>query len=137
MTTESLRRTPAELGLPDAPVEARPADPPDDDLHALRIHGKKLRYAAELAQTSAKKKRAKRIKKLIKATRDFQTVLGDHQDAVLAAERMRTVLATADGELGFVAGRIAERELARRAEARAAWRDAWAKVDKAAKALHA
>lgn len=118
-------------------VRALPADPPDDDLHALRIHGKKLRYAAELAQTSAKKKRAKRIKKLIKATKDFQTVLGDHQDAVIAAERMRTVLATADGELGFVAGRIAERELGRRAEARATWRAAWAKVDKAAKALHA
>ncbi|MGW5722708.1 CHAD domain-containing protein [Amycolatopsis sp. NPDC003865] len=118
-------------------VRALPADPPDDDLHALRIHGKKLRYAAELAQTSAKKKRAKRIKALIKATKDFQTVLGDHQDAVIAAERMRTVLATADGELGFVAGRIAERELARRAEARATWRAAWAKVDAAAKALHA
>ncbi|NBH06738.1 CHAD domain-containing protein, partial [Amycolatopsis sp. SID8362] len=98
-------------------VRALPADPPDDDLHALRIHGKKLRYAAELAQTSAKKKRAKRIKALIKATRDFQTVLGDHQDAVIAAERMRAVVATADGEVGFVAGRIAERELARRTEA--------------------
>ncbi|WP_284748430.1 CHAD domain-containing protein [Amycolatopsis sp. RTGN1] len=118
-------------------VRALPADPPDDDLHALRIHGKKLRYAAELAQTSAKKKRAKRIKKLIKATRDFQTVLGDHQDAVIAAERMRTVLETADGEVGFVAGRIAERELARRAEARATWRASWAAVDDAAKALHA
>ena len=118
-------------------VRALPADPPDDDLHALRIHGKKLRYAAELAQTSAKKKRAKRIKKLIKATRDFQTVLGDHQDAVIAAERMRTVLATADGEVGFVAGRIAERELARRAEARATWRASWAAVDAAAEALHA
>jgi CHAD domain-containing protein len=118
-------------------VRALPADPPDDDLHALRIHGKKLRYAAELAQTSAKKKRAKRIKKLIKATRDFQTVLGDHQDAVIAAERMRTVLATADGEVGFVAGRIAERELGRRAEARAVWRDSWAAVDHAARALHA
>ncbi|MEV7041185.1 CHAD domain-containing protein [Amycolatopsis sp. NPDC051061] len=118
-------------------VRALPADPPDVDLHALRIHGKKLRYAAELAQTSAKKKRAKRIKKLIKATRDFQTVLGDHQDAVLAAERMRTVLATADGEVGFVAGRIAERELGRRAEARATWRVYWAAVDDAARALHA
>ncbi|MEU8637865.1 CHAD domain-containing protein [Amycolatopsis sp. NPDC048633] len=118
-------------------VRALPADPPDDDLHALRIHGKKLRYAAELAQTSAKKKRAKRIKKLIKATRDFQTVLGDHQDAVIAAERMRTVLETADGEVGFVAGRIAERELARRAEARATWRTSWAAVDDAAQALHA
>src|SRR3954468_22858603 len=118
-------------------VRALPADPPDDDLHALRIHGKKLRYAAELAQTSAKKKRAKRIKKLIRATRDFQTVLGDHQDAVNAAERMRTVLDTADGEVGFVAGRIAERELARRAEARATWRASWAAVDNAARALHA
>ncbi|MEU0789764.1 CHAD domain-containing protein [Amycolatopsis sp. NPDC005961] len=118
-------------------VRALPADPPDDDLHALRIHGKKLRYAAELAQTSAKKKRAKRIKQLIKATRNFQTVLGDHQDAVIAAERMRTVLDTADGEVGFVAGRIAERELGRRAEARAAWRASWAAVDDAAKALHA
>ncbi|MEQ0563795.1 CHAD domain-containing protein [Amycolatopsis sp. NEAU-NG30] len=118
-------------------VRALPADPPDDDLHALRIHGKKLRYAAELAQTAAKKKQAARLKTLIKATKEFQTVLGDHQDAVVAAERMRTVLDTADGPVGFVAGRIAERELARRAEARAAWRDAWEAVDAAAKALHA
>ncbi|WP_318305827.1 CHAD domain-containing protein [Amycolatopsis solani] len=118
-------------------VRALPADPPDDDLHALRIHGKKLRYAAELAQTSAKKKRAKRIKDLIRATRDFQTVLGDHQDAVNAAERMRSVLESADAEVGFVAGRIAERELARRAEARATWRASWVAVDRAARALHA
>ncbi|WP_410668813.1 CHAD domain-containing protein [Amycolatopsis sp. cmx-4-68] len=118
-------------------VRALPADPPDDDLHALRIHGKKLRYAAELAQTSAKKKQAPRIKKLLKATKDLQTVLGDHQDAVVAAERMRTVLESADGPVGFVAGRIAERELARRAEARAAWRTSWAAVDEAARALHA
>jgi CHAD domain-containing protein len=118
-------------------VRALPADPPDDDLHALRIHGKKLRYAAELAQTSAKKKQAARIKNLLKATKDFQTVLGDHQDAVIAAERMRTVLDTGDSAIGFVAGRIAERELARRAEARATWLASWEAVDAAAKALHA
>jgi CHAD domain-containing protein len=118
-------------------VRALPADPPDDDLHALRIHGKKLRYAAELAQTSAKKKQAARIKALLKATKDFQTVLGDHQDAVIAAERMRTVLDTGDSAIGFVAGRIAERELARRTEARAAWRASWTAVDTAAQALHA
>ena len=118
-------------------VRALSPDPPDDDLHALRIHGKKLRYAAELALTSAKKKRAARIRKLIKATKTFQTVLGDHQDAVVAAERMRTVLPSLDAEAGFVAGRIAERELARRAGARAAWPAAWTAVDQAAKALHA
>ena len=118
-------------------VRALPADPPDDDLHALRIHGKKLRYAAELAQTSAKKKQAARIKHLLKATKDFQTVLGDHQDAVIAADRMRTILESVDGPMGFVAGRIAERELGRRAEARAVWRESWEAVDAAAKALHA
>jgi len=118
-------------------VRALPADPPDDDLHALRIHGKKLRYAAELAQTSAKKKQAPKIKRLLKATKDFQTVLGDHQDAVIAADRMRTILESVDGPMGFVAGRIAERELARRAEARAVWRESWAAVDAAARALHA
>ncbi|WP_103344203.1 CHAD domain-containing protein [Amycolatopsis sp. CA-126428] len=118
-------------------VRALPADPPDDDLHALRIHGKKLRYAAELAQTSAKKKQAAKIKQLLKATKDFQTVLGEHQDAVIAAERMRTVLESADGPMGFVAGRIAERELSRRAEVRATWRKSWKAVDSAAKALHA
>ncbi|QKV76193.1 CHAD domain-containing protein [Amycolatopsis sp. Hca4] len=118
-------------------VGALPADPPDDDLHALRIHGKKLRYAAELAQTSAKKKQAAKIKELLKATKDFQTVLGDHQDAVVAAERMRAVIESVDGPMGFVAGRIAERELARRAEARAVWRSSWKAVDAAAKALHA
>ncbi|MFD9891247.1 CHAD domain-containing protein [Amycolatopsis sp. NPDC059027] len=112
-----------------------PADPPDDDLHALRIHGKKLRYAAELAQTSAKKKQAARLKELISATKKFQTVLGDHQDAVVAAERMRAVLEAVDGHVGFVAGRIAERELQRKAEARAAWRDRWAAVDAAARAV--
>jgi CHAD domain-containing protein len=118
-------------------VRALPADPPDDDLHALRIHGKKLRYAAELAQTSAKKKQTAKLKQLLKATKDFQTVLGEHQDAVIAAERMRTVLESADGPMGFVAGRIAERELSRRAEARAVWRKSWTAVDSAAKALHA
>ncbi|MFE0027355.1 CHAD domain-containing protein [Amycolatopsis sp. NPDC059021] len=116
-------------------VGALPADPPDDDLHALRIHGKKLRYAAELAQTSVKKKQAARLKELISATKKFQTVLGDHQDAVVAAERMRAVLEAVDGHVGFVAGRIAERELQRKAEARAAWRDRWAAVDAAARAV--
>jgi len=113
-------------------VVALPSDPPDDDLHALRIHGKRLRYAAELAQTSTKKKQASRIGKLIKATKDLQTVLGDHQDAVIAADRMRSLLDSLDGRTGFIAGRIAEIELHKRAHARAEWPALWSKVDTAA-----
>ncbi len=116
-------------------VKALPADPPDDDLHALRIHGKKLRYAAEMAKPAAKKKEAAKIQQLIKATKNFQTVLGDHQDACVAADRMRTVLPSVDAEVGFIAGRIAEKELRRRAGVRAVWRDVWAEVDAAARAV--
>ncbi|MFC9255065.1 CHAD domain-containing protein [Amycolatopsis thailandensis] len=116
-------------------VRALPANPPDDDLHALRIYGKKLRYAAEMAKPAAKKKQAERIQRLIKATKNFQTVLGDHQDACVAADRMRGALDTTDVEVAFIAGRIAEKELLRRAQVRAVWREVWAEVDAAAQAV--
>ncbi|HWD02681.1 MAG TPA: CHAD domain-containing protein [Amycolatopsis sp.] len=115
-------------------VRALPADPPDDDLHALRIHGKKLRYTAELARASAKKKQSARLTALVKATRTLQTILGEHQDAVVASDRVRTLLPTADPEVAFIAGRITEHELAKRAAARAAWPSAWSRVSAAARA---
>jgi CHAD domain-containing protein len=114
-------------------VIALPANPPDDDLHALRIHGKRLRYAAELARTAAKKKQAGRIRDLITATKDLQTVLGDHQDAVIAADRMRSILDSLDARTGFIAGRIAEIELHKRAHARTRWPAIWTQVDTAAR----
>ncbi|WP_033293292.1 CHAD domain-containing protein [Amycolatopsis jejuensis] len=116
-------------------VAALPSDPPDDDLHALRIHGKKLRYTAELARSAAKKKQAAKLTELIKATRKFQTVLGDHQDAVLAAEKVRDALSGADPEMGFVAGRIVEHEIEKRAQARATWLEVWHRIEKAARAV--
>lgn len=96
-------------------------DPPDDDLHELRIHGKRLRYAAELAEPAKPKK----VGGLIRATKRLQEILGDHQDAVVAEEQVRRLLAdlgpAADTRIAFVAGRLVERERAKRAEQRAAW----------------
>ncbi|WP_020662486.1 CHAD domain-containing protein [Amycolatopsis benzoatilytica] len=133
------RRGPADLRKPyrklARAVAALPPNPPDDALHALRIHGKKLRYTAELARSGASKKRAAKLQELIKATRKFQTVLGDHQDAVFAAEKVRHVLPEADAEMGFVAGRIVEHELAKRARARAIWLDVWHRIEKAEHAV--
>ncbi|MBB4686113.1 CHAD domain-containing protein [Amycolatopsis jiangsuensis] len=114
-------------------VRALPSPPPDGDLHRLRIHGKKLRYTAELARASAKKKQAAKLAGLIKATRKFQTALGDHQDAVVAAEKVRAAVAGTDAELGFIAGRVAEHELAKQAETRAAWPGRWKRIRKAAR----
>lgn len=107
-----------------------PADPPDEELHALRIHGKRLRYAAEVAMSATKKKQAERLRSLVKATKSLQDVLGEHQDAVVAAARVRALAVDSeDLPVGFVAGRIVERELTRRARVRAKWPAALATVD--------
>jgi CHAD domain-containing protein len=109
-------------------ANALPADPPDDALHALRIRGKRLRYAAELAVPAG----GKPVKKLINATKEFQDLLGDHQDAVVAEHEIRRLLAALDTptpDVGFVAGRLVERERARRLTIRATWRAALAEVD--------
>jgi len=105
------------------------ADATDDELHELRLRGKRLRYAAELAESTG----GKSLRRLIKASRALQEVLGDHQDAVVAEDRVRTLLtATTDPEEAFVAGRLVEREQARQAATRSTWRAAYLDVDAAA-----
>jgi CHAD domain-containing protein len=106
-------------------VQALGEDPPDEELHALRIKGKRLRYAAELVGAAGKEP----VKNLVKATKAFQEVLGEHQDAAVAEETIRRLLAGHDDpEVIFVAGRLVEREHARRVEYRGQWRDKWAAV---------
>jgi CHAD domain-containing protein len=105
-----LRR--AVRKLPDAPA--------DEQLHAVRKKGKRARYAAELAGRKTLVKRAKKL----------QDVLGEHQDAVVAAERLRDLAAGSAPEQALVAGRLVEREEERRIETRGAWREAWKKLRK-------
>jgi CHAD domain-containing protein len=104
-------------------VRALPIDPADDELHALRKLGKRARYASELAGHAAVVKRAK----------SFQDVLGEHQDAVVAQGRVRELAADAARAEAIAAGRLIEREELRRRTARAAWPDAWRRLERAAK----
>ena len=61
----------------------------------------------------------------------LQDVIGAHQDAVVAEERVRSLLDRAEGARAhFAAGRIVERERERRREARAAFPAAWARLEK-------
>jgi CHAD domain-containing protein len=110
-------------------------DPPDDDLHALRIHGKRLRYAAELAAPVG----GKPVRNLIKATKELQDVLGEHQDAVVAEQEVRRLLSElddpVDADVVFAAGRLVERKRDRRADCRASWRTALSEVDAQASAV--
>lgn len=121
----------AEIGKPHdrlrAEVAAIGTEPADEQLHELRILGKKLRYVAEMAT-------GKEAKALVKATKKFQDVLGEFHDACVAEDRLRA-LTPADVDEAFVAGRLVERERVKQQEMRAAWHSAWLAVDRRAKAL--
>jgi CHAD domain-containing protein len=109
-------------------------DPPDEVLHELRIHGKRVRYTGELAEPGLRGTPTGRsIKRLLAATEELQEVLGDHQDACVAEHRIRELLdglgELPDALVVFVAGRLVERERARAEAKRSEWRAAWAQVD--------
>jgi CHAD domain-containing protein len=87
----------------------------------VRKLGKRARYAGELVGR----------KEFVRRAKALQDVLGEHQDAVVAAERLRELAASAPPGQAVAAGRLVERERERRAEARAAWRKAWTRLRKA------
>lgn len=115
-------------------VHAAGEDPPDEVLHALRIHGKRLRYTGELAAAGWEP-----VRKLVEATVALQDVLGEHQDACVAQHRVRLLLAgfgdVVDVGVAFAAGRLVEREELSRIETRQAWLAAWQQVQQRALSL--
>jgi len=109
-----LRGAVAELG----PV------PTDEQLHAVRIRAKRARYAAE-AVVPVLGRRALRYAKSLAALQD---VLGEHQDAVVAARWLGETAPQCPPEEAFAAGMLAEVEAESARAARAAFPAAWAEV---------
>jgi len=101
---------------------------PDDEWHAVRIRAKRARYATEavaavLGGTAAE---------LAKAIAGVQGLIGEHQDAAIAAQ---TWLAIAhadpdDHALAVTAGRLYERERAAVRRAREGFPAVWARADR-------
>jgi CHAD domain-containing protein len=119
-----------EFGKLSKAVEALGPDPGDEALHAVRIRGKRARYAAELAEPAA----GERARRFVRRAKAFQDVVGEHQDAVVAEERLRGLapaLSSSDAVLS--AGRLIERQRARRLHARAEFPRAWRKLQRAGK----
>jgi CHAD domain-containing protein len=109
-------------------VDALESEPSDEDLHRTRIRAKRARYAAELAMPALRR----RGERFVARAKGVQDVLGEHQDAVVAEERLRALLGEAPGsEAAFAAGRLVERQRARRAAARAGFPDAWDRLERA------
>jgi CHAD domain-containing protein len=101
-------------------VHALPDEPVDAELHRVRKLGKRARYAAELVSR----------KEFVRCAKALQDVLGEHQDAVVAAARLRRLAVGASPGQALAAGRLVEREQARRAATRATWREAWKRLRK-------
>jgi CHAD domain-containing protein len=87
----------------------------DADLHLLRLAAKRARYAAELAQSSV----GKDARRLAARAADLQGLLGDHQDTVVAEQRLIELAPQGSPAAAFVAGRLLERACARRSAKRA------------------
>jgi CHAD domain-containing protein len=111
-------------------VKALPKRPSDEQLHRVRIQTKRSRYAAELAEPALKKAG----KRLVGRAKTLQDVIGEHQDARVAEERIRGLAVQGDGRTGIAAGRLVERQRRRKRAARRAYPRAWRRLDKAGRA---
>lgn len=108
-------------------IKANGLDANDTTLHQIRIKGKKARYAAELAQTSV----GKPAVRFLRQAKGFQDLLGEHHDALVTEQRLRTLLRQAQGRLAaFSLGRLIERQCERRRKVRAALPKAWERLKK-------
>jgi CHAD domain-containing protein len=97
---------------------------PDEELHHVRILAKRARYAAEVTAAAV----GAEAERFAKAAADLQTVLGDHQDAVVAQGWLRANAGS--GRRAFVAGQLFGGEAARAASSRAAWPQAWKRLNR-------
>jgi CHAD domain-containing protein len=92
----------------------------EHQLHRVRILAKRARYAADACVPAVGEQAARCAGRLAA----LQTVLGEHQDAVVTQAWLQAQ-AGAAADLAFVAGELAAIELARRRRAEAGWLDAW------------
>jgi CHAD domain-containing protein len=105
-------------------------DPSAAALHKFRIRGKRARYAAELAARA----RGGPATRFIDRAKELQDVLGEYQDAIVAENELRKLAQLAHHSgAALAAGRIIERQQARRLNARRAFPKTWKRLRRAGK----
>ncbi|MFJ8308199.1 MULTISPECIES: CHAD domain-containing protein [unclassified Streptomyces] len=98
-------------------------------LHEARKAAKRARYAAEAATPAL----GRPVEKFAKRMKAVQTVLGDHQDSVVARDALRTLAAQAHaaGESAFTWGLLYGQEEAAAADRERELPEAWARAAEA------
>ena len=99
--------------------------PTDHHLHRVRVRAKQLRYASELAVPAI----GKQAHSTAKSAKRLQTVLGHHQDAVVAEGWLRRQAVAGPGIVGFAAGQLATAQRRQQLEARADWASRWHRLE--------
>jgi CHAD domain-containing protein len=94
----------------------RKADDDIEQLHRARKATKRARYAAELVKPADSE-----MKTIAREAEERQTLLGEHQDAVVSARFLASISSAGDGQSnnGFTYGVLMANELHRAAEIRA------------------
>jgi CHAD domain-containing protein len=106
-------------------VERLDESPSDDDLHEVRIRTKRVRYAADAVAPVV----GKQARGLAKAAARLQDVLGDLNDAVVAAAWLDAWRErAADDAEAHAAAALAAAERADAAGLRLRWRPAWERL---------
>jgi CHAD domain-containing protein len=103
-----------------AAVQALGEDPPDTALHQVRIKAKRCRYAAEALVPAV----GKRAAQFAEGVSRLQTVLGNHQDTVVAEGWLRETAAAMPASREVIGELIAQQRL-ERARLRAEWPTVW------------
>ncbi len=101
-------------------VDALGPDPSDPELHKVRILAKRCRYAAEAVAPIV----GPEASRFAEAVEEVQTVLGDHQDTVVAERWLRSAAADIP-PCGLAAGQLIALERSLRLGLRAQWRKVW------------
>jgi CHAD domain-containing protein len=96
-------------------------DPDDHQLHQIRIRAKRARYAAEAVEPVI----GTPAEDFADAVADLQSVLGDHQDAVVGEAWLREAAGSARRDVALVAGQLIAAERASAADTRGRWPKVW------------
>jgi CHAD domain-containing protein len=108
-------------------------DDPDAAYHEVRIRVKRARYAAEAAAPALGRKAGRDARRFARAARAVQDVLGELHDAAVARDEIARAMAARPSDERFlaVADRLIHGQRRAAASARAAFRRAWRRLDRA------
>lgn len=121
-TWRRLKKKARKLGLAD----------PDAAFHEVRKRAKRARYSAELIAPALGQRTRKQARRFIRLTTRIQDILGEHQDAIVAAAELERYLAehSDDRALSLITHTLLEAQRRAMRRSREKFLDVWRKLDR-------